>query len=122
MKTQVYSSFSYHYRELVFYPRMIHYGEELERTGSFANGFQKKLEWLYLEHVYLLLVLSYLTVEGRSEFFSICNFQACKLKNPHLPFLAYEGLTTKGHIFKMNMLCITPYSVVIFRVYISLLQ
>lgn len=57
METQVYSSSSYDYRELVFYPRMIHYGEELKRTGILANGFQKKLKLLYLEHVYLSLIL-----------------------------------------------------------------
>lgn len=61
---------------------------------------------------------SYLTVEGRSEFFSICNFQACKLKNPYLPFLAKEGLTAKGHIFKMNMLGITPYVLSLFSDFI----
>lgn len=87
METQVYSSSSYHYWELVSYPKMNHYGEDLERTGIFVNGFQKKLKLLYLEHVYLSLTHGYLTAEGRSEFFSICNFQACKLKNPRLPFL-----------------------------------
>lgn len=66
---------------------MIHH-EELERKGYFATDFEKKLKLLYLEHVYLSLILGYLTGEGRSEFFAIYNFQACKLKNPQLPFLA----------------------------------
>lgn len=57
METQVYSSSSFHYQELVFNPRIIHYGEELERTGIFAKSFQKKLKFLYLGHVYLSLIL-----------------------------------------------------------------